>query len=131
MRARRGEDELVPEQVVRNRHGFRGVRRRPWGSFAAEIRDATCNKRRCALPCREEGMPQLRASLASRPERSDDTAANQTRSLTCSFLSHAHRWIGTYATAREAAEAYDAAAIALHGLKVCVVVAPHAGGALR
>lgn len=56
----------------KNKHGFRGVRRRPWGSYAAEIRDATCNKR---------------------------------------------RWIGTFPTAKEAAYAYDAAAVALHGYK--------------
>lgn len=67
-----GAEDDISAAAAKNKHGFRGVRRRPWGSYAAEIRDATCNKR---------------------------------------------RWIGTFPTAKEAAYAYDAAAVALHGYK--------------
>ncbi|KAG1677381.1 hypothetical protein FOA52_010760 [Chlamydomonas sp. UWO 241] len=67
-----GAEDDTSAAAAKNKHGFRGVRRRPWGSYAAEIRDATCNKR---------------------------------------------RWIGTFPTAKEAAYAYDAAAVALHGYK--------------
>ncbi|GFH10653.1 ethylene-responsive transcription factor 7 [Haematococcus lacustris] len=74
------DEDVARPANMGNKHGFRGVsdgygqqvRRRPWGSYAAEIRDGSCNKR---------------------------------------------RWVGTFATAHEAALAYDQAARALHGTK--------------
>ncbi|THG07392.1 hypothetical protein TEA_013111 [Camellia sinensis var. sinensis] len=90
---------IDPNRAIAKKH-YRGVRRRPWGKFAAEIRDSA-----------RHGAWSYARGVRRRPW------GKFAAEIRDSARHGARVWLGTFETAEEAALAYDRAAFRMRGAK--------------